>query len=48
MDKDQTTPVCTTIHTTRNVLPPVFVFPYVRINDALMINAPEKSLCLAN
>jgi hypothetical protein len=30
------TPVCTTINTKGNV------FPYVRINDALMINAPEK------
>jgi hypothetical protein len=35
-------PVCTIINTRGNAVPPVFVFPHVRINDALMINAPEK------
>jgi hypothetical protein len=41
-DKHQMTSVCTTINTRGNVVPPVFVFPHVRINDPLMINVPEK------
>jgi hypothetical protein len=45
-DKHQMAPVCTTINTTGNVVLPVFVFR-VRINDDLMINAPAKSVCLA-
>jgi hypothetical protein len=41
-DIHQMAPVCTIINTRGNAVPPVFVFPHVRINDALMINAPEK------
>jgi hypothetical protein len=47
-DTHQMTPVCTTINTRGNVVPPVLVFPHVRISDALLINAPEKSLCLSH
>ena len=47
-ERGQLITVYTIVSATGNVLSHVFVLPYARINGALMSNAPEGSLGLAN
>ena len=40
--------MCCIVNAAGNALPPVFIFPRARMNETLMIGAPEGSLGLAN